>query len=123
VVVRFFDTVRDLHRGTVVCEPRHPTWFTARAGALLESYQIARVAADPACVPAAAAPSGWSGISYFRLHGSPHTYWSRYDDGYLAALAVSIGDLAGSSEVWCVFDNTASGGAMENAWSLLDHVQ
>ena len=33
--------------------------------------RVARVAADPAKVPAAAEPGGWRGLAYYRLHGSP----------------------------------------------------
>ena len=73
----FFDLLRARFSGAVVCEPRHPTWFSAVAEALLVRYEIARVAADPAIVPGAGTPGGWNGIAYYRLHGSPRVYWSR----------------------------------------------
>ena len=66
----FFDLVRTRFDGAVVCEPRHASWFTDAANALLERFRIARVAADPAPVPPAAQPGGWSGLVYRRLHGS-----------------------------------------------------
>ena len=77
-----------------------------------------RAATDPPPVPAAAVPAGWPRIAYFRLHGSPRTYWSRYDEHYVAALADTLRSIASVEEVWCVFDNTASGAAIENAWQL-----
>ena len=36
----------------------------------LAAYQVARVGADPAVVPEAGVPGGWTGLIYIRLHGS-----------------------------------------------------
>ena len=115
---RFFEMVRDLYAGAVVCEPRHPTWLGARADALLRRYTVARVAADPAIAEAAMTPGGWGGLAYFRLHGSPRMYWSRYGADVLSPLAARVRQIAESADVWCLFDNTASGAALENAWEL-----
>lgn len=65
--------------GQIVCEPRHASWFEREADTLLVEHRVARVAADPPGVPAAARPGGWHGLAYFRLHGSPRPYWSSYD--------------------------------------------
>jgi uncharacterized protein YecE (DUF72 family) len=116
VVVAFFEMVRARYEGPVVCEPRHSTWFTARVDALLHRFLVGRVAADPVIAAGAGVPGGWTGIAYFRLHGSPRRYWSRYDAGYLASLAATMRAIADAAEAWCVFDNTASGAALENAW-------
>ncbi|MDQ2639815.1 MAG: DUF72 domain-containing protein [Pseudomonadota bacterium] len=118
VARRFFALLRECHAGHVVCEPRHPAWFTPAAEALLTQLRIARVAADPAVVPAAAQPGGWPGIVYCRLHGSPRKYWSAYGPHDLEHWA---GVLAAPrrTPVWCVFDNTASGAAMANALQML----
>ena len=118
VAARFFDLLRSRHGGLVVCEPRHPTWFSIGADALLVRYQVARVAADPPPVAGADRPGGWPGIAYFRLHGAPRKYWSRYDADYISALARQLREIPSSIMVWCVFDNTASGAALENAWEL-----
>ena len=118
ITARFFDMVRSRYGGLVVCEPRHPTWFGARAEALLRRYQVARVAADPAPAATVSLPGGWDGIVYYRLHGAPRTYWSRYDASYLARLAAKVRQVSESVDVWCVFDNTASGAAIENACEL-----
>jgi uncharacterized protein YecE (DUF72 family) len=117
VAARFFDLLRARHAGPVVCEPRHPSWFQRDAGMLLARVEVARVAADPAPAPDAAAPGGWPGLAYYRLHGSPRMYWSPYGTAYLEALARTLRANA-SREVWCVFDNTAAGAALENAWEL-----
>jgi len=117
VVTSFLDLVRDLYDGLIVCEPRHATWFSPAADSLLERYLVSRVAADPPPVPAAIVPAGRPELAYFRLHGSPRMYWSRYDQQFIAALAATIRSMP-AAEVWCIFDNTASGSAMENAWEL-----
>lgn len=100
----------------IACEPRHPSWFEGEADALLDELRIARVAADPAKVPAAAEPGGWRGLAYYRLHGSPIVYRSSYDDGRLKALAARIA--AEPAAAWCIFDNTASGAATSDALKL-----
>jgi uncharacterized protein YecE (DUF72 family) len=115
---RFFALLRFLYPGPIVCEPRHPTWFSARAGVLLARHQVARVAADPPPALGADRPGGWDGLAYFRLHGSPRRYWSAYDAAYLAALATTVHEIGRFVDVWCVFDNTASGAALENAFRL-----
>jgi uncharacterized protein YecE (DUF72 family) len=119
VARRFFSALRARHAGAVVCEPRHPTWFGRAAGGLLREWRIARVAADPACVSAAARPGGWPGIRYFRLHGSPRMYVSAYSRAFLRRLAATLLRAARRAETWCVFDNTAAGAALDDARALL----
>jgi uncharacterized protein YecE (DUF72 family) len=117
---RFFARLRSMTPIGAVCEPRHPSWFGAEADALLNAHGVARVAADPARVPAAAEPAGWRGIAYHRLHGSPRIYYSSYADDDLDALANRLrDDVAAGRETWCIFDNTASGAAARNALDLL----
>jgi uncharacterized protein YecE (DUF72 family) len=121
VVDTFFTTLRDATTTPVVCEPRHATWFTSQADMLLKHHRIARVAADPARVPAAAQPGGYARLAYYRLHGSPRTYYSSYDDAYLTALAAQL--RAAKHSTWCIFDNTALGAATHNALSLLERLR
>ena len=117
----FFAALRARHAGAVVLEPRHPSWFTPAAELLLQEYRIARAAADPSVVPAAAVPGGWPGFAYYRLHGSPRMYYSSYSDDYLNALASHLRSLTRRKiPVWCVFDNTAYGVATGNALALLE---
>lgn len=103
----------------VACEPRHPSWFDAEADALLRRFAVARVAADPAVTASGAVPGGWDGLGYHRLHGSPVTYRSSYDDGRLDGLARTLraGERNGGQQ-WCIFDNTASGAATADALRL-----
>ena len=114
----FFRQFRSRFGGLVVCEPRHATWFTDEVDALLSRFQVARVAADPACVPRAAAPGGWPALVYYRLHGSPEIYHSAYGAEYVADLGKRIARRPVDAEAWCIFDNTARGEAANDALSL-----
>jgi len=115
----FFTMFRELYDGPAVLEPRHVSWFGEEAESLLRKFHIARVAADPALVPAAARPSGWPGLIYFRLHGSPRRYYSAYSEDYLSRLEAELRQVSASVPAWCIFDNTASGAALSNALDLI----
>lgn len=115
-VGRFFELLRGRHDGPVVCEPRHATWTTRPAEALLVKFRIARVAADPPRAEGLERPAGWPGLVYYRWHGSPRPYFSPYSMEQLRALAVQLSGCA--SDAWCVFDNTGSGSAAGNALDL-----
>lgn len=115
---RFFRTIADASPAAIACEPRHASWFDPPAEALLRRWRIARVAADPARVPAAAERGGWDGLLYYRLHGSPIMYRSSYDAVRLDAYARALRAAAGERDAWLVFDNTASSAATVNALTL-----
>lgn len=119
IVRRFFSLLRASTDNAVVCEPRHPSWFTPDVDEVLRLFRVGRAAADPAPCPGADRPGGWDGIVYFRLHGSPRKYWSRYDARFIASLADALRLHASAAETWCIFDNTASGAAAANALELL----
>ena len=116
-VGRFLELLRARHHGAVVCEPRHATWTTPAAAQMLERFAIARVAADPPRAAGLDVPAGWTGVAYYRWHGSPRPYFSPYSAADLDRLAAAVG--AGhAAETWCVFDNTGSGAAAGNALDL-----
>jgi len=124
VATTFFEALRQRHEGPVALEPRHASWFEEPVGALLVAHRIARVGADPARVPEAADTGGWPDLAYVRLHGSPRIYYSEYDAARLDALTVRLLGLARSAhDVWCIFDNTASGAALGNALGLLERLE
>ena len=114
----FFRDLCTRFGGAVACEPRHRSWFTDEVDQLLGELHIARVAADPDLVPRAGAPGGWTGLRYYRLHGSPRMYYSAYPRESLAALARRLTGQAGVT--WCIFDNTAEGAAAHDAMALAD---
>ncbi|SFB50784.1 Uncharacterized conserved protein YecE, DUF72 family [Rhizobium sp. NFR07] len=107
-----FHVIRSMDDGPIAIEPRHKSWRCNEALDLMESYSIDRAYADPVLVwqpeDFADAPR------YMRLHGKPRIYYSSYTErdikSFLSLLAPGG---------WCVFDNTASGAATENALTML----
>lgn len=121
----FFRALQRRSSAPLVCEPRHASWFTPAADALLQRYAVARAGADPARVPEAAVPGQSAAWRYWRWHGAPRMYYSDYSDAELLELAAAIDQhrVAGHAP-WVVFDNTAHGFAIANAarlQELLDH--
>jgi uncharacterized protein YecE (DUF72 family) len=106
-------TMRDADNGPIVIEVRHKSWASGEALHLLKTYAIDRVLADPAAV--------WPAEDferppkYVRLHGKPKIYYSSYTDEEIRSFSKLL-----APDGWCVFDNTASGAAIENALTMLD---
>lgn len=61
------------------------------------------------------AGDGRGALCYYRWHGSPRMYWSRYDEAWLRGRAREVARWPRDTECWCVFDNTAGGAATSNA--------
>jgi uncharacterized protein YecE (DUF72 family) len=118
----FFEVLCGTFPVTIVCEPRHPSWFSTEARSLLATFDIDYVAADPP-VTESTLPLEGAWIAYFRQHGVPEMYHSPYSDSELAGLRKRIIDAAETARsVWCIFDNTASGHAVPNARELLERL-
>lgn len=122
VASTFLAMLRRRHAGPVALEPRHASWFSTAADALLQRHGIARVAADPATVPAAAHPGGSPALRYWRWHGAPQIYYSAYDDDALHALAAAVANEPALPH-WCILDNTALGHATTDALRLRDMLE
>ena len=119
VATAFFKNLRSRTTVPIACEPRHESWFTQEVDKFLREFDVARVAADPARVAAAAIPAGAREFSYFRLHGSPKVYYSSYSDEFISELAKRLREEAsGERTVWCIFDNTTLGAGTRNALDL-----
>ncbi|MCE2563162.1 DUF72 domain-containing protein [Komagataeibacter sp. FNDCF1] len=119
IAEQFFHDLQAMITGPVVLEPRHASWFLPAVDQMLQSRRISRVAADPAVPLPAARPGGWSGLAYFRLHGSPRIYESPYGQETIEAHAQAIAMLtARGTDVWTIFDNTTHGAAPLNAFEL-----
>lgn len=117
----FFAQLRGLTDARIVCEPRHPTWFSQAGADTMKSAGVACVHADPSPVPGGAEPVGDPYTLYFRLHGSPEVYYSAYDEPFIEAMAARITEARSAGcEVWCIFDNTARGEAVPNALTLME---
>lgn len=114
----FFKVLRAHYRGPVIVEPRHESW--ADVTPMLMAYQISQAAVDPSRMITDSSPGGARKVQYWRLHGSPRIYHSAYELRYLETLArqLQIANAEGTT-VWCIFDNTASGAALRNAFDLM----
>ena len=110
--------LRNRYAGSVAFEPRHASWFTEAAERLLADFAIARVAADPTSIPEAKVPGGSQSFAYYRLHGFPRMYYSEYSEEAILSFASCVQSET-SGDVWCIFDNTASGAAAGNALRLM----
>jgi uncharacterized protein YecE (DUF72 family) len=125
-VRNFFGLLAESFGGAVVCEPRHASWFTPAADRVLTAARVSRAAADPARWPEAARPGGWMGpagdgagaVLYHRWHGAPRMYWSRYELAWVRERAGELRRWPADADCWCIFDNTAGGGAISNALEL-----
>jgi uncharacterized protein YecE (DUF72 family) len=125
-VRNFFGLLAESFGGAVVCEPRHASWFTPAADRVLRAARVSRAAADPARWPEAARPGGWMGpegdgagaVLYHRWHGAPRMYWSRYELAWVRERAGELRRWPAGADCWCIFDNTAGGGAISNALEL-----
>ena len=116
---KFFRDLRSRLDTDVVLEPRHASWFAKGVDDWLAKRRIARVAADPARIEGAGEPGGWNKLVYYRWHGAPRIYWSKYDAAALASLRRRLEQHRRRGiPAWCIFDNTASGAALGNALEL-----
>lgn len=107
-----FDAMRNLDSGPIVIEARHKSWASGKANALLSEYALDRVLADPALVWPT---DDFNQPRYVRLHGKPKIYFSSYTRAEIAAFSKLL-----APDSWCVFDNTASGAAIEYALTMLE---
>ena len=119
----FFRLLSGFGRARIVCEPRHVSWFVPRADDVLEQLGVARAAADPAIIAAAACEGGDRECAYYRLHGSPRMYYSSYPPDFIAAVAGRMAArFQAGQATWCIFDNTAARAAWRNALDLKNHL-
>lgn len=120
----FFTALRRRFERGIAVEPRHASWFSPEADAMLAAHRVARVAADPPRAPHGGDPGGWPGLAYFRLHGSPRVYYSSYDDAFIERLAARVRALERrGTPCWCIFDNTTLGAGTANALALREMIR
>lgn len=110
----FYQTIRKIYLGPVALEPRNLSWISDESRELMNVFNISKVTADPEKCPF----DHDSQIKYYRLHGSPVTYKSNYDEDFLNNLYDEITSF--DKEVWCIFDNSTYGHATNNAIMIKD---
>jgi uncharacterized protein YecE (DUF72 family) len=102
-------------------EARHESWFVPEVAEILTEFRIANVISDAGSFPPWEATT--TDLVYVRLHGRPHTYWSRYEDPELDRWASLAEQWAGEGrDVYFYFDNDAQGHAPWDAMRLLDRL-
>jgi uncharacterized protein YecE (DUF72 family) len=115
----FLAVLRSRTEVAIALEPRHASWFEHEVDIALRRLRITRVAADPALFTGSDEPAGWTGLAYFRMHGSPRVYYADYSDESLRNLRQrTVEANAAGAQVWCIFDNTAQHHALGNALTL-----
>jgi uncharacterized protein YecE (DUF72 family) len=117
---KFLSELRKQYTGKVVWEPRHQSWASPAATDLLHAYSINKVLADPElCRLSAEQRALLESTRYYRLHGTPEIYKSRYEIERIHNLAEKMEHPSTLAEhTWCIFDNTTFGFATENAYEL-----
>jgi uncharacterized protein YecE (DUF72 family) len=116
---QFFSSLREQVPADIVCEPRHRSWFEGEVQEWMADIGVAYVEADPPVALLGSAIKFSPTLQYIRLHGSPHIYHSSYSETYLNELAQRLQtESERGRRSWCIFDNTASGAAIENALFL-----
>ena len=119
IAAAFFTALAKRTEAVLECEPRHASWFDARAADSLAERRVARVAADPPRDARDGEPGGWRGRAYYRMHGAPRIYYSDYDAAALRSLNDKLNtQQAVGHSTWYMFDNTAAFAAVGNALAL-----
>ncbi len=114
VAAPFFGQLSSKTGASIACEPRHASWFDDDADWMLAELGVSRVAADPSLSDRASQPGGATDLGYWRLHGSPRIYRSAYGESGVASYVENISQSV-CRRSWCMFDNTASSAAINDA--------
>ncbi len=103
-------------------EPRHPSFETAEARAILAGHGVCMVVADSAGTWPTM-PDATSDFRYVRLHGETELYASGYTDDSLDRWAAQVRRwLRQGHDTYVYFDNDAKGHAPHDAVRLIDRL-
>lgn len=103
-------------------EPRHPSFETAQARALLAEHDVCMVVADSAGTWPTM-PDATSDFRYVRLHGETELYASGYTDASLDRWAAQCREwLTEGHDTYVYFDNDAKGHAPHDAVRLIERL-
>lgn len=96
-----------------VVEFRHPSWWREHVFRTLEQHQITFSGMSHPSLPDQVIRT--TNLVYYRFHGVPYLYTSRYELPKLDQIAHEIQQLEGVELRHLYFNNTAEGAAIENA--------
>lgn len=101
-----------------VVEFRHPSWWSDRPIQVLTDNQIIFSGMSHPELPETVVRS--ASIIYYRFHGVPHLYTSKYEQQILETVAHEIQHQEGIKKAYIYFNNTAEGAAIINCKQFKD---
>ena len=101
-----------------VLEFRHESWWTPAVYEVLEKERVSFCGMSHPDLPEAVIST--SETLYYRFHGTPHLYYSKYDIAKLEQVRQEIINRARTLRSFLYFNNTADGHAVTNAKQLQD---
>jgi uncharacterized protein YecE (DUF72 family) len=101
-----------------VVEFRHPSWWDENVFEQLRQHHIIFCGLSHPTLPQEVIQT--TERIYYRMHGIPHLYVSRYDLQTLAQMAHDIQQHEAVKEAFVYFNNTAEGAAITNGKELQD---
>jgi uncharacterized protein YecE (DUF72 family) len=99
-----------------VLEFRHPSWWNKAVYRTLRKNKISFCGMSHPELPDTAISTGET--LYYRFHGVPHLYNSRYDSRKLELVAQDLLSQSEGRQAFVYFNNTADGSAVANAKQL-----
>jgi uncharacterized protein YecE (DUF72 family) len=99
-----------------VVEFRHPTWWHESVFEKLAHRQITFSGMSHPSLPSSVVKT--ANTLYYRFHGVPHLYTSKYEGEQLEQVALAIRQHSNLDKVFIYFNNTAEGAALANAIQL-----
>lgn len=105
---------------TNVAEFRNESWWTAEVYNRLAAHNISFCGMSHPDLPDDIIPN--TNTVYFRLHGVPDLYRSRYDLAALQKIADEIENNIAAKEVFIYFNNDIGGSAITNAIEMGEYI-
>lgn len=105
---------------TNVLEFRHETWWTAHVYNKLAQNNITFCGMSHPALPDDIIQN--TKTLYFRFHGVPHLYRSKYDIAVLQKISDEIESNTGTKEAFIYFNNDIDGSAITNAIEMEEYV-
>jgi uncharacterized protein YecE (DUF72 family) len=96
-----------------VVEFRHESWWNEKVFNSFEQNNITFCGMSHPDLPDAVIKTTEN--IYYRFHGVPHLYFSRYDTSYMERIAQEIQNVSSIKEAYIFFNNTAEAAAVANA--------
>lgn len=96
-----------------VVEFRHASWWSEHPKKVLSESNIIISGMSHPSLPDEVLKT--TDTIYYRFHGIPHLYISKYDQQYLENISHAIRQPEGVREAYVYFNNTQEGAAVENA--------